>query len=981
MAGNDGEEEQPTPPARSSTATGPQDDDGGVDIDGAPGTAAVPSVPGTAAAPAPAATPAPSAAPDAAALDAIVASLSQNPELIALVERGVASLAVDAAASGASNPGVGAAAAPNASATSGSTDEVTRRVVRNVLLERLAAGAGTGAGSANVGGGPAAGTSRPQQQQQQQLHQSASGASLSGAGAPPVKTVTFSTISVPDVEDDGDDVGIGQGQGQDRNQNELADGGLSAAAAAAAATRRDSNEEYGYDGEADGEGSTDFEAMRRTRGRSASPPPPPFPSLLQDEYHYARGHTATGGGGNSRGRSRSPTAQSLGMSSVTSAEVGDMSLSRPAGAGAGVGAGGAAAAAPTAGEATASGDESSVASAFSRGSRSSRGSRNAAGGNASVTFASDTAFVAATGGGVGTTNASTSSSAGGAHVHFSAINPSPSLQLQNATGGEGEEDNALDSSGPRAVSFLTDGLDGDEARARTNVLAERVGRAARSRSRSRSRSPPPPIFDRGVSWEDENDGATTPPNATRSGLSSPAIEPSLSPLSASSRSRRSGSIQFNETTELITEAADRLRRQDRRGEENATNGGARTAETNDPEGPHSPPGSDAPGTPSDEQRPTYHRTPSGRVVHFSALRDVAVVETDHAAAGSVHSGGIVASEQIAAATNAASDDNHTGSTSAVHFADDIDATDNNALIHEHHLPAEGLGILPGHTTTSSFHSESELERASHGLRRLIRRIEAVDMSLEEVFSQLDVDHSGSISATDLQKALGLLGHSYSEEDCAALIEYWSRSSIGSSVTHGTNSNGEHEGPTMSLLGFFRAMGRSSPPPPSNSNDEGGGNADEDVDESSNDPSPSRRMDLAQSSVVHAHQAADRLREIVLRAEREEGRRLEQSFRILDPDGNGYVDAADFRRGLRRLGRGDIDVDTSDADADANAAAGGAFATIDDEDCEELVALFDTNGDGLVSLLDFYRFLGRHSPPPMESSPPPDTGASQSSGSS
>ena len=114
---------------------------------------------------------------------------------------------------------------------------------------------------------------------------------------------------------------------------------------------------------------------------------------------------------------------------------------------------------------------------------------------------------------------------------------------------------------------------------------------------------------------------------------------------------------------------------------------------------------------------------------------------------------------------------------------------------------------------------------------------------------------------------------------------------------------------------------------------------------------------------------------------EEGRRLEQSFRILDPDGNGYVDAADFRRRLRRLGRGDIDNDASDADADANAAAGGAFATIDDEDCEELVALFDTNGDGLVSLLDFYRFLGRHSPPPMESSPPPDTGASQSSGSS
>ena len=670
------------------------------------------------------------------------------------------------------------------------------------------------------------------------------------------------------------------------------------------------------------------------------------------------------------------------------------------------------------GEPTASGDESSVTSALSRGSRSSRGSRNAGGGNASVTFAPGVSFNSSTGvggDGGGTTDGATattggvtaSSSAGGAHVHFSAINPSPSLQLQNATdgGGDGEED-GLDSSGPRAVSFLTDGLEGDEARARSNVLAERVGRAARSRSRSRSRSPPPPIFDRGVSWEDENDGATTPPAATRSGLSSPAIEPSLSPLSASSRSRRSGSIQFVETTELITEAADRLRQQDRSAEGNVSSGGARTAEyMNDPEGPHSPPGSDAPGSPSDEQRPVYHRTPSGRVVHFSALRDVAVVETDHAAAGSVHGGGIVASEQIAAAAAAAGDDNRAGSASAVHFADDIGATDNSSDIHEHHLPAEGLGILPGHTATSSFHSESELERASHGLRRLIRRAEAVgSMTLEEVFGQLDQDNSGTISAADLRSALGVLGESfasYSEEDCAALIEYWSRSSTGSSGTHSTNSNEGEIGPTMSLLGFFRAMGRSSPPPPSNSDAEvtgnGGGDDDGDDDDdddyanvepsslrriggASNIPPPRRRHveTLTQSSVVHAHQAADRLREIVLRAEREEGRPLERSFRILDPEGNGYVDAADFRRGLRRLGRGEVEVH----DGDANIADGGEFASIDYEDCEELVALFDTNNDGLVSLLDFYRFLGRHSPPPMESSPPPETAASGStSGSS
>jgi len=42
--------------------------------------------------------------------------------------------------------------------------------------------------------------------------------------------------------------------------------------------------------------------------------------------------------------------------------------------------------------------------------------------------------------------------------------------------------------------------------------------------------------------------------------------------------------------------------------------------------------------------------------------------------------------------------------------------------------------------------------------------------------------------------------------------------------------------------------------------------------------------------------------------------------------------------------------------------GGNFAAMNDEDCEELVSLFDVNRDGHVSLLDFYRFMGKHSPP-------------------
>mmetsp|Transcript_13557 Transcript_13557/g.30059 ORF Transcript_13557/g.30059 Transcript_13557/m.30059 type:complete len:610 (+) Transcript_13557:1-1830(+) len=579
------------------------------------------------------------------------------------------------------------------------------------------------------------------------------------------------------------------------------------------------------------------------------------------------------------------------------------------------------------------------------------------------------------------------------------MNPNPHLALDGAESPppqevtDGEDDTSA--SGPRLVSFQTDGMEeDDETRARSSVLAERVSRAAavRSRSRSRSRSPPPPpLADRGVSWEDDNDSSATPPTAnagsrgSRSGLSSPAIEPSLSPVSASSRSRRSGSIQFNNeisVIETITEAADRLRRGQHAQPGDVLGAADRQVESEDPEGPHSPPGTDIPspsagGEEATADRPLYHRTSSGRVVHFSAMRDVAVVDTEHAAAGSLHSGGIVATEQAAAAAQHHRTGTSSAGSSVVHFSDEIGGgsdnggEDPNGTVISHHLPADGL---PGHTTV--FQSESELERAADRLRRLILRAESVgNTTLEEAFGHFDPTNSGTITPTDLRNGLARLGESfasYSVEDCAALMEYWSRASTGGSALNGASE------PRMTLLGFFRAMGRHSPPPMLSDTDgerdtDENDNNDDDDDVGTPFPStgqsthtaprtPRRRhiSDLAESPVVHAHDAADRLRDIVLRAEREEGRPVEQSFRMLDPDGNGHIDAEDFRRGLRTLGRGRND---AQATREGSIAYGGAFSSIDDEDCEELVALFDANNDGLVSLLDFYRFIGRHSPPP------------------
>jgi len=67
-------------------------------------------------------------------------------------------------------------------------------------------------------------------------------------------------------------------------------------------------------------------------------------------------------------------------------------------------------------------------------------------------------------------------------------------------------------------------------------------------------------------------------------------------------------------------------------------------------------------------------------------------------------------------------------------------------------------------------------------------------------------------------------------------------------------------------------------------------------------------------------------------------------------------------GLRRLGRRRSEPGDGNILAEYLSCS-TPFSSIDSENCEELVTIFDTNGDGLVSLLDFYRFMGRRSPPP------------------
>lgn len=106
----------------------------------------------------------------------------------------------------------------------------------------------------------------------------------------------------------------------------------------------------------------------------------------------------------------------------------------------------------------------------------------------------------------------------------------------------------------------------------------------------------------------------------------------------------------------------------------------------------------------------------------------------------------------------------------------------------------------------------------------------------------------------------------------------------------------------------------------------------------------------------AEVTASRLREIVLSAERNNDRSLESSFRLLDPNASGYITADAFRHGLSRLGATLNENTNEDEKMDIDDG-------ISESDCEELVNLFHSSKEGSVSLLDFYRFMGRKSPPP------------------
>jgi len=443
------------------------------------------------------------------------------------------------------------------------------------------------------------------------------------------------------------------------------------------------------------------------------------------------------------------------------------------------------------------------------------------------------------------------------HVHFSAINPNPQLVLANET---------------------TSGL------ASFPVAAE-AGLSPTVRFH----------VDRTVSFQDEVD-IQAPPEAnsrnSRSGLSSPTIDPALSP--PQSRSPRTRIHFANDPAiETITEVAARLRQE--------------------------------------QQHEIADGEQHGRMVHFSALRDVTVIHSDDAASELFHA--------PPRTDQAEPDVVRDSSSPTVHFSEDTMAA------------ATQSSTIPSPT-------EAEMAMAAERLRRLIRRAEQVDnVTLEAAFEHFNQDHSGAITASDLQRGLLSLGSTFnfSLEECRALMEH-----LAGEYAH-PHFHSIDEEPRITLLGFYRAMGRRSPPPeaedegavhPSELNDDD----DENEAEFEEQPSPSHilrrsssslRRELASSTVVHAQDAANRLRRMVLDAEQNDDWTLEGIFRLLDVNHTGRISPADFERGLQELGR---------------CLGADAFASISEADCEQLVALFDTNRDGRVSLLDFYRFMGQRSPP-------------------
>jgi Ca2+-binding EF-hand superfamily protein len=469
--------------------------------------------------------------------------------------------------------------------------------------------------------------------------------------------------------------------------------------------------------------------------------------------------------------------------------------------------------------------------------------------------------------------------------------------------------------------------------------------------------------DRSVSFEDDQplddvealDVVTAQRRTSQSrssGLSSPTIDPAFSPPRSRSRSPGHGRIHFDEDTvtiETITEAAARLRTSEQQDARSSSNNAGAAAGCQHNLDHHAQEGDSASVVVVGD---------ASRMVHFSAMRDVTVIRnsSDDAASALFQTiAGTATATDGSSGTNNGGDDG--GSHHAVRFADDTQ----DAVTR---------------TTLPTPSSENDMAAAAERLRRLIRRAEEVDhVTLEAAFEHFDQDHSGGITPDDLQRGLRSLGSTFffTLEECRALLDCLA----GRYAHHNRcGQDGDDAEPRVTLLGFYRAMGRRSPPPEFDDDHEGMPDDQAEVSHSSSASPASRALRrssssslrqrsstaLASSSVVHAQDAANRLRRMVLDAEQNEDVSLETFFNLLDVNHTGHISPADFRRGLQELGLRRSAALISDGNAESVDGVEPAFASISEQDCEQLVALFDINHDGLVSLLDFYRFMGQRSPP-------------------
>jgi len=375
-------------------------------------------------------------------------------------------------------------------------------------------------------------------------------------------------------------------------------------------------------------------------------------------------------------------------------------------------------------------------------------------------------------------------------VHFSAMNPNPQLILEASTV------NNINNSG----CIISNEISGTQHNPRVTFTET-------SQARDGGRS---------VSFDNSDPENRTSPRVSssrgsRSGLSSPSIEPAPSPPLQSSRSSTTH-IQFRlNPIETITEAAARLSALHN---ENVTDGENVDLSTNN--------------------------RSSTRVVHFSAMRGTVAVPinaTNETLDNNLHDNST--NETI---ENNLIDNSLEGQSLGVHltlpqttsssvrFAEEESDYHHNganfitgeANNNQHNARVTFTESLTAgddsrsssseHRFPSSNHSEVEIASVADRLRRLIRRTEAVNnVTLEAAFAHFDNDNSGTITARELQRGLGDFGESFSFtlEECSALLACLAGEQYrneGSNRSRGAHQEG------INLLEFYRAMGRQSPPP-------------------------------------------------------------------------------------------------------------------------------------------------------------------------